>query len=61
MPQGAANAHVESYRGFGLRVVMDYDISKKQDVISIDTLYGVKCLDPNRAVLITTGATKAKA
>ncbi len=61
MPQGAANAHVESYRGFGLRVVMDYDISKKQDVISIDTLYGVKCLDPNRAVLITTGATKTKA
>lgn len=61
MPQGAANAHVESYKGFGLRVVMDYDISKKQDVISIDTLYGVKTLDPDRAVLISTGATKTKA
>ncbi|TMR99518.1 P22 phage major capsid protein family protein [Nonomuraea basaltis] len=60
LPQGAANAHVESYKGFGLRVVMDYDISKKQDVISIDTLYGIKTLDPDRAVVITTGATKAK-
>jgi hypothetical protein len=52
LPQGAANAAVESYKGFGVRVVMDYDISKKQDVVSIDTLYGVKTLDPNRAVLI---------
>ncbi|MEV1167345.1 P22 phage major capsid protein family protein [Nonomuraea sp. NPDC049784] len=61
LPQGAANAHVESYRGFGLRVVMDYDIKAKQDIVSIDTLYGVKTLDPERAVVITTGATKAKA
>lgn len=52
LPQGAANAAVESYKGFGLRVVMDYDIDKKQDVISIDCLYGTKTLDPNRAVLI---------
>ncbi|MEV4806770.1 P22 phage major capsid protein family protein [Nonomuraea sp. NPDC049421] len=52
LPQGAANAAVESYKGFGLRVVMDYDIDKKQDVVSIDCLYGTKTLDPNRAVLI---------
>jgi hypothetical protein len=52
LPQGAANAHVESYKGFALRVVMGYDQTKKQDVVSIDTLYGVKTLDPNRAVLI---------
>ncbi|GAB2918660.1 P22 phage major capsid protein family protein [Nonomuraea fastidiosa] len=61
LPQGAANAHVESYRGFGIRVVMDYDITHKQDIVSIDTLYGVKTLDPQRAVLITTGNTKTKA
>ncbi|MER7363283.1 P22 phage major capsid protein family protein [Nonomuraea wenchangensis] len=60
LPQGAANAHVESYKGFGIRVVMDYDITKKQDIVSIDTLYGIKTLDPQRAVLITTGATKTK-
>ncbi|MGW4639559.1 P22 phage major capsid protein family protein [Sphaerisporangium sp. NPDC004334] len=52
LPQGAANAAVESYKGFGLRVVMDYDIDQKQDVVSIDCLYGTKTLDPNRAVLI---------
>ncbi|WP_113705372.1 P22 phage major capsid protein family protein [Nonomuraea lactucae] len=52
LPQGAANAHVESYQGFALRVVMGYDQVKKQDIVSIDTLYGVKTLDPNRAVLI---------
>ncbi|MEV0617573.1 P22 phage major capsid protein family protein [Nonomuraea sp. NPDC050404] len=52
LPQGAANAAVASYKGFGLRVVMDYDIDKKQDVVSIDTLYGTKTLDEFRAVLI---------
>ncbi|MFD0478008.1 P22 phage major capsid protein family protein [Nonomuraea thailandensis] len=30
LPQGAANAAVESYKGFGVRVVMDYDISKSR-------------------------------
>lgn len=52
LPQGAANAAVASYKGFGLRVVMDYDIDKKQDVVSIDCLYGTKTLDPARAVLV---------
>ncbi|WP_345486040.1 P22 phage major capsid protein family protein, partial [Planotetraspora phitsanulokensis] len=50
LPQGAANAAVESYKGFGIRVVMDYDISKKQDIVSVDCLYGVKTLDDKRAV-----------
>lgn len=52
LPRGAAQAAVAGYRGFGLRVVMDYDIDKKQDVVSVDCLYGTKTLDPNRAVLI---------
>ena len=42
----------ELLRGFGLRVVVDYDMDKKQDVVSVDCLYGVKTIDPNRAVLI---------
>ena len=54
LPRGAQNAAVANYKGFGLRVVYDYDISKKQDVVSIDCLYGVKVIDPNRAVLITS-------
>lgn len=52
LPRGAQNAAIANYKGFGLRVVYDYDIDKKQDVVSIDCLYGVKVLDPNRAVLI---------
>ncbi|MFI6485162.1 P22 phage major capsid protein family protein [Nonomuraea sp. NPDC050663] len=52
LPQGAARATVANYKGFSLRVVIDYDIDLKQDVCSIDTLYGTKTLDPNRAVLV---------
>jgi hypothetical protein len=52
LPSGARNAAIRNYKGFGLRVIFDYDINKKQDVISIDCLYGTKVLDANRAVLI---------
>jgi len=58
LPQGAANAAIASYKGFGVRVVIGYDQAKKQDVVSIDTLYGIKVLDAKRAVLIK-GANKA--
>jgi hypothetical protein len=53
-----SNGAVVSYRGISIRVVYDYDIKYKQTVVSLDTLYGVKTLDPNRAVLIK-GANKA--
>jgi hypothetical protein len=52
LPRGAAQASIASYKGFGLRVVIDYNIDKKQDVVSVDCLYGCKTIDPNRAVLI---------
>ncbi len=52
LPRGASNAAIANYKGFGLRVIYGYDMDKKQDVISIDCLYGTKTLDPNRAVLI---------
>lgn len=58
LPSGAANAAIASYKGFGIRVVIGYDQSKKQDVVSIDTLYGIKVLDAKRAVLIK-GPNKA--
>ncbi|NKZ86558.1 hypothetical protein GS982_31845, partial [Rhodococcus hoagii] len=45
-------AAVESYRGVSIRVAYQYSIDKKQTVVSLDTLYGTKVLDPNRAVLI---------
>lgn len=52
IPRGAQNAAIANYKGFGLRVIYDYDMDKKQDVVSIDCLYGTKTLDANRAVLI---------
>lgn len=52
LPRGAVNAAIANYKGFGLRVIYGYDMDKKQDVVSIDCLYGTKTLDSNRAVLI---------
>lgn len=53
-----SNGAVVSYKGLSIRVVYGYDIKYKQTVVSLDTLYGVKLLDANRAVLIK-GANKA--
>lgn len=52
-----SNAAIASYRGISIRVAYDYDINKKQTVVSLDTLYGVKTLDADRAVLLK-GADK---
>lgn len=46
---------VENYKGLGLRVVRDYDIDKKQDVISVDFLYGKKALRPSHIVQLSVG------
>ncbi|WP_032380960.1 P22 phage major capsid protein family protein [Rhodococcoides fascians] len=51
-------AAAENFKGLSIRVAYQYDINKKQTVVSLDTLYGVKTLDANRAVLIK-GADKA--
>ncbi len=50
-PMGVAPSQVavESYKGLGLRVVKDYDIDKKQDVVSIDFLCGVVAQDTRKA------------
>lgn len=58
LPLGAQNASIAGYKGFGIRVVFDYDAKFKKDMVSLDVLYGVKTLDPNRAVLIK-GADQA--
>lgn len=56
LPKGAADAGSASYKGLTIRVVRDYDITYKSDVISIDILFGVKVLDTNRGVLINGNA-----
>lgn len=52
-PEGAAKSAIIDYDGLGLRVVYDYDIKSKKDVVSIDMLCGVKTLDKNLAAVIT--------
>ena len=52
LPQGASNAAIVDYDGFGLRVVYGYDMNTKTDTISIDMLCGVKTLDKDLASVI---------
>ena len=52
LPKGAKEAAIVNYDGFGLRVVYDYDINTKQDIVSIDMLCGVKTLDKKLAAVI---------
>lgn len=53
-PLGVSPSQVATvdYKGLGVRVVQSYDITKKQDVVSIDLLCGFKLLDAARAVKI---------
>lgn len=51
VPPGAMGS-VVNYNGLSVRVMYQNDIHKKQTVVSVDTLFGVKVIDPDRAVLI---------
>lgn len=51
VPPGAVGA-VHTHQGLSLRAIMQYDIMKKQTIVSLDILFGVKTLDPKRAVLL---------
>ncbi len=51
-PQGAASSEVVNFRGLSVRVVADYNVTYKQDVVSFDILCGFKTLDANRAVIL---------
>ena len=56
-PMGVApnQVAVENYKGLGLRVVKDYDVDKKQDVISIDTLFGTSTIRKQAAIELSFG------
>ena len=51
VPPGAVGS-VATHQGLSLRTIMQYDIMKKQTIVSLDILFGVKTLDPKRAVLL---------
>jgi hypothetical protein len=52
LPSDNTWAAIESYKGLSLRLVKQYDMQLKSDVISLDILFGVKVLDANRGVLL---------
>lgn len=56
LPEGAADAAQASWDGISVRVVRDYDTNKKEQIVSVDVLYGVKTLDAARAVIIEPGS-----
>ena len=45
-------SYVTSYEGITLRVTMDYDISTKETIMSIDTLYNYVCAYPELAAVV---------
>lgn len=58
LPRSNTWGAMESYKGLSLRIVQDYDLDLKSDVISVDILFGTKTLDANRGVLLR-GALQA--
>lgn len=54
LPGGAGKSAIVNYDGLGLRVVYDYDINKKTDVVSIDILCGVATLDKSLAAKVVS-------
>lgn len=56
-PMGVASSQVavESYKGLTLRTVFSYDSKFKQDIVSIDFLYGIAPTRPEGAVALDMG------
>lgn len=53
-PNGVAPSMyaIENFQGLALRVVYQYDIKYKQDVVSVDFLYGLAATRPEGAVVV---------
>lgn len=60
-PDGVAanQVSVQNYKGLGLRVVKAYDVDKKQDIISIDALFGTQSIRDEAAVRLDFGQPSA--
>jgi hypothetical protein len=52
LPKGATEAYVTSFNGLSLRIVFGYNVSTKKQIMSVDMLYGVKCIYPELAVRV---------
>lgn len=52
LPTDNTWATTMSYKGLSLRLVKQWSMEHKAEVMSLDILFGTKTLDPNRAVLL---------
>ncbi len=51
-PMGGAESYTVSFEGLSIRVTAGYDMTTKKEIVSIDTLYGVKTLFPELATRV---------
>jgi hypothetical protein len=56
-PEGlpASQVSVQDYKGLGLRVLKSFDINKKQDIVSIDWLFGTTTMRKEAAIELDFG------
>jgi hypothetical protein len=53
LPEAAKIKARETYKGFSVRLVSDYDITNDRSIWRFDVLYGVKAIDPRQAVRLS--------
>lgn len=54
LPAGADKAAMMNFEGMSVRVVYGYDMDKKTNIISFDSLVGCRCIDPRLATRIVS-------
>lgn len=52
VPMGGVSGYSTNFEGISLRVTAGYDMTTKKEILSIDTLYGIKAVYPELAVRI---------
>lgn len=53
LPEAAKIKARETYKGFSVRLVSDYDINNDRSIWRFDVLYGVQAIDPRQAVRLS--------
>ncbi len=49
-PMGGAQSYTTNFENIAIRVTAGYDITTKTEILSLDTLYGIKVVNPELAV-----------
>ena len=51
-PMGGAQSYVTNFEGISIRVTAGYDMTSKKEILSLDTLYGIKAVYPELATRV---------